>query len=412
MKKIFYLSKVEYKRRWVKPTIIILYIITPVLISFIMWVAFGGMNLDKISPLKIAIVNKDKEGIVSNFFVNGFKGMEDRGFIQSKIVNEKIAKDLIEKRKVSAILIVPENFSKDILNYKKTELILIKNPSEVIYPMIAEEGIVITKDIINYFLTIFEDEIEVIKDVVVGKEDISVNRIYKSSEKKFRKILKIIMGEIIVLDEKQKEEQNENLAIYFFPGMSFFFLFFISNAFLFEIVKERKKFILKRMFLSGLKESEYYFSKIFGSLIILLLIEFLLSILGYYLFKIKVCSIFWLAVSLVLSALILVSFSALIMGISKNERGAQSIGMVFVFSFSIAGGALVPVRVLPESFRVFSHISPFYYITESIISISLSDMGRFFYSIKWGFVSFIILFLLGYCFNIKILKRILNERNF
>ncbi len=412
MKKILKLAVSDYKRRWNKPILILLYIFTPVIITLIMWIAFGGGSGDSgFSPLKLAIVNNDKGGVISDFFVNAFSNDNARDKIKAFVVKEPEAMKLINRRKVSGVMIIPKNFSKNILEMKKTEIKLIKNPTEMIYPMIAETGLNIIKDGTNYLLTIFKDEITIIRTSIEKKEKMdntTFTTLYNKIGDKIKKIIPLFKEQKIEVKDVKEEKKKIPMAVFYFTGMAFFFLFFISNAVLNDMVKERNSFIIKRLFLSELKKSEYFFARILSVILFMFTIELVLAITGRLLFHITTNSILWLLITLFLSAIILSLLSAVIMGLSNNERQVHNIGMIFVFLFAMLGGSLIPVSVLPASIRKFSVISPLYYITESVISLVLQRMDKFYHLIiSTAFIA-IGLFILSYLLNIRALKKVVK----
>ncbi len=412
MRKILKLAVSDYKRRWNKPILILLYVFTPVIITLIMWMAFGGGSGGSgFAPLKLAIVNNDKGGIISDFFVNAFSNENAKDKIKAFVVKEPEAMKLVNGRKVSGVMIIPKDFSKNILEMKKTEIKLIKNPTEMIYPMIAETGLNIVKDGTNYLLTIFKDEITIIRTAIEKKEKMdntTFTTLYDKIGDKIKKIIPLFEEQKIEIKDIKEEEKKIPMAVFYFTGMAFFFLFFISNAILNDMVKERNGFIIKRLFLSELKKSEYYFARILSVILFMFTMELVLAITGRFLFHITTDSIFWLLITLFLSAIILSLLSAVIMGLSNNERQVHNIGMIFVFLFAMLGGSLIPVSVLPASIRNFSVISPLYYITESVISLVLQRMDKFYHLIiSTAFIA-IGLFILSYLLNIRALKKVVK----
>ncbi len=412
MRKILNLAVSDYKRRWNKPALILLYVFTPVIISLIMWFAFGGgSETGGFAPLKLAIVNNDKDGFISDFFSKAFTGEETREFINASVVSEEKALKMINGRKVSAVIIIPEGFSENIIKGEKSELRLIKNPTEIVYPMIAETGLNIIKDGTNYFLTIFGDEIDLIRKLIKNRESMDSKKfqeIYNSVESKIKKIIPLFGDRGIDIIEIKKEKKRIPWAIFFFAGMSFFFLFFISNAILMDMVKERNSFMIKRLFLSELKKCEYYFARLFSAIVFLFTIEIVLAIAGRIIFSLKTSHYFLLLANLFLSALILTFLSAAIMGLSNNEKQVHNLGMVVVFIFAILGGSLIPVSVLPEAIGKISIISPLFYITESTISLVLGNMERFYKMFEVSSLISLVLFVIAYILNIRALKKVVR----
>ncbi len=412
MKKVLKLSAIDYKRRWNKPTLVLIHILSPVLLTLIMWFALGGGGSGSgFSPVKLAIVNRDKGKLISDFLEGAFSNDNAKKYMDASSVSYDEAIKLINTRKVSAVIIIPEKFTEKLIKREKTDIRLIKNPTEVIYPMIAETGLNILKDGTNYILTIFGDEIETIRKAVVNKKKIDsdmLKNLYDSIEPKIKKIIPLFKDKKIEIKELTEKKKKASFVIYIFAGMSFFFLFFISNAILSDMVKERNKFIIKRLFLSELKKSEYFFSRILSSIVFVFTIEIILAVTGRLLFNLKTDSIFWLLITLIVSSLTLTMLSATIMGLSNNERQVNTLGMIFVFVFAILGGSLIPVSVLPPALSKFSVISPLFYITETVISLVVGNMERFYRMISIAFGISLFLLFLSYLLNIRALKKVVK----
>ena len=412
MKKVLKLSSIDYKRRWNKPTLVLIHILSPVLLTLIMWFAIGGGGSGSgFSPIKLAIVNQDKGKLISDFLEGAFSNEKAKKYIKSSSVSYDKAIELINRRKVSAIIIIPEKFTEKLIKREKAEIKLIKNPTEIIYPMIAETGLNILKDGTNYILTIFGDEIETIRKAVDEKKNIDSSmfkNLYDSIEPKIKKLIPLFKDKKIEIKELTEKKKNTSFVIYIFAGMSFFFLLFISNAVLNDMVKERNKFIIKRLFLSELKKSEYFFSRILSSIIFLFTIEIILAVTGRLLFNLKTDNILWLLIALIVSSVTLTMLSATIMGFSDNERQVNTLGMIFVFLFAILGGSLIPVSVLPPALSKFSVISPLFYITESVSSLVVGNMERFYNMILIAFGISLFLLFLSYFLNIRALKKVVK----
>jgi len=412
MRRIIELFKADFKRRWNKPLLILLYLVSPIIFAAIMWLAFGGGG-DGFSPLNMAVVNKDKNGMISDFLVNAFKNeqMEDR--LKTYNTDKKTADKMLENGEISAILIIPENFTGDFFDEKNPSLILKKNPAHQIYPEMSETILEILKEAVDYLLTFFYDEFQILKNAFENEGNITEEKLinlYDDMKNKIEIIVKIVEEPSIGLDEVKEKEEKEKvpITVYFFPGLSFFFMFFIASAALTDSVKERSKFILKRLFASNLRKYEYALSKILSCVIFILVIEIVLSIAGYMFFSLTVESVLLFLGLIFIAAVLITSLFVIITSISEKETQVHNISMIFIFLFAILGGSMIPVQNLPDFLKSIAFISPIYHINNATISIILGDMGKFDLYFTNSIIIGLILFIVGFIFNIKALKRVIR----
>jgi len=73
---------------------------------------------------------------------------------------------LLEKRKVSAFVLLPENLTVDLLGSQSTTLTLYKNPAESVLPRIVEEGLEILCVGTSEALNLLQPEMKLIRDMI------------------------------------------------------------------------------------------------------------------------------------------------------------------------------------------------------------------------------------------------------
>jgi hypothetical protein len=114
----------------------------PVLISLIMALVFSpGDDIQENVTLHVALLDNDGD-LISGFLRSiGNQGDTDQNLQFQMVDSLEQGIKLVEKRKVSAFVVLPENMTKDLLDNKPVTLPLYKNPAESILPRIIEEGL-------------------------------------------------------------------------------------------------------------------------------------------------------------------------------------------------------------------------------------------------------------------------------
>ncbi len=375
MRRVATLVKYSFKRKWAHPTTAIIFLIMPVLITAILWTIFGPKR-ETFAPLKLAVVNHDENGFFSQFLSSSLTAPEASRWIKAVVTSQQKAEELLRKNKVSAVLIIPEGFSRSVWEGKETQLELLKNPSQQIYPEIAEQLIITFEEGLNFLLTYFRQELDAIRRMA-EKGRLEQTAIFSVTGEKFRKLFEIISDFPVKVVEKRAEKKRLPLVIYFFSGMSYFFLLFFASAAILDLLLERKKQVYRRMIVSKLTPFEFVLYHHLSSLLFLLSLEFILALLGRIFFSLTTRHIFLLILTLTIFALLFVSFFGIIVAFVDEEKKASNLSTLFTFIFAMAGGSILPVSALPSSMQTISRLSPLYYVNQATISLFLEKMADF-----------------------------------
>ncbi|MCF7973475.1 MAG: hypothetical protein K9N55_06645 [Phycisphaerae bacterium] len=142
MKRIAALLKKDLQRDARHPWGLVIFMLIPVMTALIMSLVFSPKNdLQKNVHVRIALLDLDDDflgGLMRTLSQQGRLG----GHLSLQFVDtETQGLKLVEKRKVSAFVILPEHLTQDILDHKSTHLTLYKNPAEAILPTIVEEAL-------------------------------------------------------------------------------------------------------------------------------------------------------------------------------------------------------------------------------------------------------------------------------
>lgn len=146
---------------------LIIFMLIPVMTAVLMSLVFSPKNdLQENVRVSIALLDHDDD------FLGGMmRSMSQQGQVGENLKlqfvdTEKEGLKLVEKRKVSAFIILPENLTQDILDQKATQVTLYKNPAEAILPTIVEEAINTLCIGISQAVVLLEPEIQTIRKMV------------------------------------------------------------------------------------------------------------------------------------------------------------------------------------------------------------------------------------------------------
>ena len=167
MKHIASLIKKDLLRDARHPWGLIIFMLIPVMTAVIMSLVFSPKNdLQKNVRVRMALLDHDDDflgGLMRSLSQQG--GLGDNLKLQF-VDTEAQGLKLVEKRRVSAFVILPENLTQDILDHKPTSLTLYKNPAEAILPTIVEEAINTLCIGISHAVVLLEPELNSIRNMV------------------------------------------------------------------------------------------------------------------------------------------------------------------------------------------------------------------------------------------------------
>lgn len=167
MRHIPTLIKKDLQRDARHPWGLIIFMLIPVMTAVIMSLVFSPKNdLQKNVCVRIALLDFDDD------FLGGLmRSMSQQGRLGENLVLQFVDTEaqglkLVEKRKVSAFVILPKDLTQNTLDLKPASLTLYKNPAEAILPTIVEEAINTLCIGLSQAVVLLETEINSIRDMV------------------------------------------------------------------------------------------------------------------------------------------------------------------------------------------------------------------------------------------------------
>ncbi|MBP7051255.1 MAG: ABC transporter permease [Phycisphaerae bacterium] len=192
MKTIWTLVKKDLLRDARHPWGLIVFMMIPVLTAVVMSLVFSPRSdLQKNVQIDLAVLDRDDDFLsrVLRSVVGQGQAAENLRLHLVKTEAEGIR--LVEKRKVSAFVVLPENLTVDLLDGVPTKLTLYKNPAQAILPRVVEEGLLIVCIGVSEALELLQPQIKGIRDMIERDEmpgSLEVAQIGSSSIERMRTV--------------------------------------------------------------------------------------------------------------------------------------------------------------------------------------------------------------------------------
>ena len=374
MKNIILLVRKDFRRKWKNPIVIIGFMLIPVLFTAIFGMVFSPSEDFTLPQITILVADNDGS-LVSNFLTTAMsQGELKKMAVLKQVDDEAQGRNLLNRGKASALLIVPEAFGSRVLDGEKAEVLLLKNPSEQFLPLIAEEIVDTTTLILSGLLSVFSDEIKLIREGMemesIPDTDIAALsvRIRKRVEGLTAYILPpVISLKQVTIREKEETEGGVSWSIYAYilPAMSILFLLFICNVVFEDILREKEAGTLLRLSISPLRMTEFIWSKIAVSALIGILCTLVLVAMGAFIFSINWGNAFAVFLIIFCLNILIAGFIAFLYSFIRTERQAGAVLSPIILVMSLLGGSMVPVSNFPPFIQKLSPLTINYWGMEA-----------------------------------------------
>jgi len=142
LKTILRLLLNDLKRDWKRPWSMLLLAMMPLALSLLIASVFGGHGGSGPMPtVHVAVLDQDRD-----LLAGMLRSMPDQGdaarrlrlhFVESRAEGLR----LVERSKVSALVVLPKNMTEDLLSGRTNVIELYENPAEQILPKVVRQGV-------------------------------------------------------------------------------------------------------------------------------------------------------------------------------------------------------------------------------------------------------------------------------
>lgn len=412
MKNIYLLIKKDFKRKWRNPVVILGFLLIPVVFTLIFGLVFGSSE-EQILPKVPLLAADNDQSFLSEFFLGALTQGELKNLIDMKKVNEEKGREILNKGKASALLILPKGFGKKIWEGKSQEILLLKNPSEQFLPQIAEEITDMASLLFSSLFSVFSDEVALLREYMDKNEflDSDVSSLSVRVKNRIEGISKFVIPPVISLKQKtirEEKDEEDTLSVqsYILPAMAIMFLLFICNVVFEDILREKESGALLRMTVSPLRLYEFIWSKIFTSAIIGMICTLVLIGLGSMIFSIHWGNPFLITLVIISLNIVMAGFISFLYSFIRTERQAGAVLSSVILVMSLLGGSMIPVSNFPHVIRNFSKLTLNYWGLEAFHRTMLNKPVGEVVPILFGMlIAGILLSLTGSYFMEKTLKK-------
>lgn len=359
------------RRMFRSPGLILVLMAIPLTIAGIEYAAFGrSVATGKLPPVKVLVLDEDRSfasGFVKQFFSAG--PAKDR-FEVSDAGGLDGAREQFSKGNASALIVIPKGFQKALLEGRQTALMLYKNPTQSIYPEVADSALDIAVSVGNGLIAQARqplDQLRKLSEEGRGPTDEEVSAISTATYRAGERLaaLGALQGIAIEVERParggERTQGGSPMATFFgtvFPGLVLFALLFISEALALRLLRDRTRGLQRRLSMAGVPRGAIAVGGVIYVVAGLLAILALLGLVGHLLFAIEMRSPASLAMIGLGFALFAAGLQMAIASLARSERGVQAIVGGVVMLLSLIGGSFVPLDSYPPFLRAIALLLP------------------------------------------------------
>ncbi len=171
MNTVWTLVKKDLLRDTRHPWGLIVFMVIPVLTAVIISMVFSPQNdIRKNVIIDVAVLDRDDDFLSGVLRSISGQGQAAENLRLHFVETEDQGIRLLEKRQVSAFVVLPEDLTVDLLDGKTTSLTLYKNPAQAILPKIVEEGLLVVCIGASEALKLLQPELKAIRDMIEADE--------------------------------------------------------------------------------------------------------------------------------------------------------------------------------------------------------------------------------------------------
>lgn len=171
MRTLWILVRKDLLRDTRHPWGLIVFMIIPVLTALIMSLVFAPQSdIAKNVTIHLAVLDRDDDFLSGVLRSISGQGNAAENLRLRFVETEEEGIRLLERRKVSAFVVLPEDLTVDLLDGTATSVTLYKNPAEAILPKVVEEGLLVVCIGVSQALNLLRPELKAIREMMERDE--------------------------------------------------------------------------------------------------------------------------------------------------------------------------------------------------------------------------------------------------
>ena len=342
-------------------------LIMPIAFTIMFGLTFSGSTTKTTdSRLKVGFVNQDQNSSLSIELENQ---LSKSSVIRLVPGSESDLQNKLEKKEITAVLIIPTGYGKDLNTENSLPLTLwtdaatndgssakteiLANASRLVMSLetaqsLAPEG-----------GTAFD---AILKSTLLSWQDPPVNLEVKNAVK--------------VNNESGQSNLEVSKYAHSSPGMMLQFAVAGLMTCALVIISERKNFCLQRLLTTATSRVEILLGHYLSIFLMILIQLFILIVFGDLVLKLNYFSQPLATLMIAITAALCISALGLLIGVvAKSEEQSIAFSLVFMFVLSGLGGAWVPLEVTGKTFQAIGHVSPLAWAMDGFMNILSRGLG-------------------------------------
>lgn len=366
----------RYRRNPVRTVLLFL---MPLVMAGIFTIVFGGGGVDQIS---IRILLWDEDDSLLSTLAEGAAGSSKADGQLDLVPVGAEGPAMMDRGEASALVHIPAGFTDDFLSGTPTVIDIVKNPSQRFLPQVVEEGAGVGAAVLTAASRSFRGELTQIKSMVDGQgfpTDLAVATLGSGMNNRFQTLESVLFPpvigfETVTLTDETAEEESRGILAYFLPGLAVMGVFFLAQSATRDILRDRESGLLRHLLTAPVSPADYLAGKCLSALMVSSLGLSLLILFGV------ASGVSWgppVAVSILALATAVAASGTLllIMSLVGSERQGDALTTIVIISWSMLGGAFVPISQMPGFLKPISASTMVYWATDAFNTLALHDGG-------------------------------------
>jgi ABC-2 type transport system permease protein len=353
--------------------------VMPVVFTLFFGFAMGNQPSAGDQRLKIGVVNRDPDGLLSQALLNLLNGSDT---IRPELVDEKDAPQIdsrVVKGELAAGLVIPQDFSTGLLSGNGPQLEVINN-EETQDGETARRGLQTTitrvvgmAETARISLKAFESTSGALEP---APRDTYLKDAVARAAQEWQAAPLSIQAYAAASPAEKTDPMATNPYNQFSPGMMVMFAIFGLTSAAMVMVSERKNGAMARLLTTPMTKAELIGGHILGMFLVFFAQQLLLVIFGQLVLKVDYFRQ-PAATLLMIAALSLwvAAFGLLISSLVKKEEQVILFAMIGMFLFSALGGSWFSLEMVGKTFSTIGHLTPTAWAIDGFQNVIMRGLG-------------------------------------
>jgi len=352
----------------------------PLVMAAIFALVFGGGGVEEIT---VEVLLWDEDESLLSTLAQGAASAGDGGqqIDITPVGREGLA--MMDKGEASALVHIPAGFTDDFLGGVPTTIEVIKSPAERFLPQVVEEGVGIGGSVLSAASRVFRPELAQIKSLMDGDDfpaDLVIAGLSTGINSRLSGLQSLLFPPAIALEtvtlSPDDDETIDDVGILsvFLPGFAVMGVLFLAQSATRDILQDRESGLLRHLLTAPVAPGEYLIGKCLSVILVTAAGFSLMVIIGVFM------GVSWgppaAAAALIFATALAASGTLLlIMSLVGSERQGDALTTIVIITWSMLGGAFVPLSQMPSFLRPLSATTLVYWATDAFNTLILSGGG-------------------------------------